>query len=60
MTNGHKMELFILDLSFIGWYIVGSLCVVGGLWVSAWHMASIANYYEALKGLPQVEEGFAQ
>lgn len=61
MTNGHKMELFILDLSFIGWYIVGSLCLgVGSLWVSAWHIASIANYYEALKGLPQVEEGFAQ
>lgn len=60
MTNGHKMELFILDLSFIGWYFVGSLCLgVGTLWVMPYHMASVANYYEALKGLPQVE-GFAQ
>ena len=22
MTNGHKMELFVLDLSFIGWIIL--------------------------------------
>ncbi len=56
MTNGHKMELFVLDLSFIGWYIVGSLCLgVGMLWVVPYHMTSLANYYEALKGLPQVE-----
>jgi hypothetical protein len=22
MTNGHKMDLFVLDLSFIGWYLL--------------------------------------
>ena len=27
MMNGHKMELFVQDLSFIGWMIVGSLCL---------------------------------
>lgn len=25
LTNGHKMELFVLDLSFIGWFIVSAL-----------------------------------
>lgn len=25
MTNGHKLELFLLDLSFIPWYILGPL-----------------------------------
>lgn len=60
MTNGHKMELFVLDLSFIGWYIVGWLCLgIGTLWVMPYHMASVANYYEALKGLTFVE-GYAQ
>ncbi len=47
LTNGHKMELFILDLSFIGWYIVGSLCFgVGTLWVEAYHTQTIVNYFE--------------
>lgn len=50
ITEGHKTELFVLDLSFIGWYIVGSLCCgIGGLWVAPYHQAAIANYYEALK-----------
>lgn len=26
MTKGYKMELFILDLSFMGWLILGALC----------------------------------
>ena len=50
ITQGHKGELFVLDLSFIGWYIVGSLCLgVGALWVAPYHMTAKANYYEVLK-----------
>lgn len=50
MTNGKKGELFMLDLSFIGWYIVGSLCLgVGTLWVAAYHETAKANFYENLK-----------
>ena len=50
MTYGHKMELFILDLSFIGWYIVGGLCLgVGTLWAQAYHKAAVALAYESLK-----------
>lgn len=49
LTDGHKMDLFILDLSFIGWYLVGSLCLgVGSLWVEAYHSATLVNYYEEL------------
>ena len=34
MMNGYKGKLFLLDLSFIGWYIIGALCCgVGTLWV---------------------------
>ena len=33
IMNGNKMKLFLLDLSFIGWMIVGSLCFgIGVLW----------------------------
>ncbi|MBR2715154.1 MAG: DUF975 family protein [Ruminococcus sp.] len=50
ITKGHKGELFVLDLSFIGWYIVGALCLgFGTFWVMAYHMTAQANYYEALK-----------
>ena len=51
MTKGHKWELFVLDLSFIGWYIVGSFIFgIGTLWVTPYHQATKAQYYEALKG----------
>ena len=50
MTNGHKMELFVLDLSFFGWYLVGSLCLgVGALWVRPYHETTRALFYEQLK-----------
>lgn len=50
LTDGHKMDLFILDLSFIGWYFVGSLCLgVGTLFVVPYHNASKIEFYEALK-----------
>ena len=52
MTAGHKGELFVLDLSFIGWFFVGSLCFgIGTLWVMPYYNASWANYYDALKML---------
>ena len=54
MTAGHKGELFVLDLSFIGWFFVGGLCLgVGSLWVMPYYNASWANYYEALKILDE-------
>lgn len=53
MMDGHKWELFVLDLSFIGWYIVGLLCLfVGVLWVIPYHEAAKANFYRVLKGEP--------
>jgi len=52
LTAGHKWELFVLDLSFIGWYFVGGLCFgIGTLLVMPYHQTAVANYYEALKQL---------
>ncbi len=49
ITNGHKFDLFVLDLSFIGWYIVGSLALgIGTLWVEAYHYTARINYFEQL------------
>ncbi len=48
--KGNKWKLFCLDLSFIGWYIVGLLCLgVGMLWVNAYHEQARANFYLELK-----------
>ncbi len=50
MMNGKKMQLFLLDLSFIGWYILGALCFgIGVLFVQPYHQMARANFYEALK-----------
>jgi len=49
LMYGHKGELFLLDLSFLGWYIVGSLCLgIGTLWVVPYHMSARAVFYDQL------------
>jgi uncharacterized membrane protein len=50
LTNGYKMQLFILHLRFIPWYFLGLLCFfVGILVVMPWHQLTVANYYKFLK-----------
>ena len=50
MMKGHKMELFLLDLTFIGWILVGiiTLCI-GFLWVGPYIDAAHACFYESIK-----------
>lgn len=64
MMNGHKMQLFCLDLSFIGWYLFGALCLgIGVLFVIPYHQMARANFYLALDAEmnpPQVEAAPAQ
>lgn len=50
MTNGHKGELFVLDLSFIGWAIVCSFTFgIGYLWLEPYMEATRAQFYNSLK-----------
>ena len=50
MMNGHKMELFILELSFIGWLLLGSIaCGIGILWVEPYMLQTEAEFYESIK-----------
>ena len=50
MMDGYKMKLFLLDLSFIGWYLVGTMaCGFGVLFVFPYHITARANFYESLK-----------
>ena len=50
MTEGHKMDLFVLDLSFIGWYLLcGITFGIAGIWVIPYISATYANVYNYLK-----------
>jgi uncharacterized membrane protein len=50
MMKGYKWKLFCLDLSFIGWNIVGMLCfMVGSYWVLPYTKAAQVCFYEELK-----------
>ena len=50
MTTGQKMDLFVLDLSFLGWYCLGALCCgIGLLFVPPYPEASKAEVYLILR-----------
>jgi uncharacterized membrane protein len=51
MMNGHKMELFMLGLSFIGWFLLGALTFgVGMFFVIPYYQTTLANFYLELRG----------
>ena len=50
MTQGQKLDMWVLDLSFIGWYILGSiLFLVGVLFVMPYENATKAELYLELR-----------
>ena len=50
MTRGNKFKIFLLDLSFIGWYLLGLLALfVGVFFVMPYHEAAIAKLYNQLR-----------
>ena len=50
VMKGKKGKLFCLDISFIGWMIVGVLAFgIGTLWVSTYMQSARANFYEDIK-----------
>ncbi len=55
MMNGHKMELFVLELSFIGWYLLCAITFgIAGVWVFPYMSATFANFYNKIKNQPEV------
>ncbi len=51
MTNGHKGEIFVLILSFIGWWILSALTfgILAVFYTGPYMSASLAGIYEELK-----------
>jgi uncharacterized membrane protein len=57
MMRGHKWNLFVLDLTFIGWILLTVLTLgIGGFWLTPYMQTTVAHYYEDLKQATIVEE----
>lgn len=51
LMKGHKVELFVLDLSFLGWGILGLVTAgIGFIWITPYYRQTKANYYRQLAG----------
>lgn len=49
LMDGHKMDLFVLDLSFIGWGLLGIItCGVGFIWITPYYRQTKTNFYHSL------------
>lgn len=50
MMDGHKMDLFVLSLSFIGWNLLGIITFgIAYIWVVPYALATMTNFYNAIK-----------
>ncbi len=55
MMNGHKMDFFVLQLSFIGWHLLGMITFgIAYVWVMPYMSATTANFYNSIKNQPEV------
>ena len=53
MMKGHKMEMFVLNLSFMGWMILGTFTFgLLYIWLIPYMQATMTNFYNSIK--PQV------
>ena len=51
MMDGHKMELFVLELSFIGWILLGIITAgIAMIYVTPYMETTTAAFYETIKG----------
>ena len=51
MMQGHKMEYFLLCMSFYGWALLGAFTFgILYIWLLPYMQTTYANYYKSLKG----------
>ena len=61
MMDGHKMEFFLLKLSFIGWHILAGFTFgLLYLWLIPYMQMTYVGYYERLKALNEPAEAPAE
>lgn len=50
MMEGHKMELFVLILSFIGWFLLGAITFgIAYIYIIPYMTATLTNFYNSIK-----------
>ena len=65
-TRGHKMDLFVLDLSFIGWRMLSMLSLgIGDIWITPYIVQTNLGYFQQIKQMkgvgwfpPREDDGF--
>ncbi|WP_242309747.1 DUF975 family protein [Bacillus cereus group sp. BfR-BA-01331] len=58
MMNGHKMDYFLLCLSFLGWFLLSILTLgIGFLWSAPYFYATSAAFYEEISKEYYKKEG---
>ncbi len=51
LMNGHKMDFFVLGLSFLGWILLGLITLgIAFIWVSPYISAAQAEFYLEITG----------
>ncbi len=51
MMHGHKMDYFVLGLSFIGWLLLVAITFgIAVIWVGPYMSTTLANFYKKVKG----------
>lgn len=56
IMNGHKMDLFLLHLSFLGWALLGILTFgILYLWLIPYVNVTICNFYNEIRKKPETE-----
>lgn len=54
-TRGHKWELFVLDLSFLGWIILCGLTLgILSIWIMPYIQQTDIGYFQAIKQMSGV------
>ena len=57
LMKGHRMELFILELSFIGWMFLALFtCGIGLLWLMPYMQITSVKFYEYVAGINETSE----
>jgi uncharacterized membrane protein len=58
MMQGHKMQLFKLQLSFMGWVLLNVLTLgIGTLWLLPYMMTTMATFYQDIREQYIMKEG---
>lgn len=57
LMKGHRMELFILELSFFGWMFLALFtCGIGLLWLMPYMQITSVKFYEYVAGINETSE----